>query len=115
MEHNPAAPEPADGRQATRDAIERLRALGANLGRPHAIDFHVAAPHEESALAIAREAQSHGFVTRLVHEDEGDWTVWCTKTLVPTEAAISAWEAALHRLSSLHGGFGDGWGAEPVP
>lgn len=99
---------------ATRDALARLREDGADLGKAHSIDFHVAVPSEQSGRLVSEQAMFRGFRTELVQDQPGVWTVWCTKVLVPSESAISEIEAQLNELAAPYDGYSDGWGAFPV-
>ena len=105
---------PESERQATRDALARMRNDGADLSKVHDVDFHVAIETESGAESVATEARRHDFATKVVAEDEGGFTVWCTKSFVPTEPAISEFEELLDEIARPHGGFSDGWGAFPV-
>ena len=104
--------DPEVERQATLDALERMRADGADLSKPLEIDFHVAAPTQQAGQIVASEEERHGFRTRVV-EDEGkpSWTIWCTRDLVPTEPTISQFEALLDDIAKPHGGYIDEWGS----
>lgn len=59
---------------------------------------------------MAACASEAGYETEIVMEDEGDFTVWCSRLLVPTEPAISEAEEQLESLARPYGGYPDGWG-----
>ena len=103
-------PDDADG-----DALRRLRNDGADLNKPHSIDFHVAVPDEESGHVVLAAARELGFKVKLDKDEDGtDWTCYCTKTMVPDHASIVEVEATLDSIAKKVGGKADGWGAFPV-
>jgi hypothetical protein len=104
--------DPEIERQATLDALDRMREDGADLSKSLDIDFHVAVPSREAGQVVASEAEVHGFRTRIVQDDrDASWTVWCTRALVPTEPTIARFEVLLDGIAQPHGGYIDGWGS----
>lgn len=100
---------------ATGDALRRLRDDGANLCKPHDIDFHVAVPDESAAEHVSNAVRQMGFTASVSKDEEGpDWTCCCTKSMVPDHAAISDIETTLDSIAEQVGGRADGWGAFPV-
>lgn len=98
-------PNDADG-----DALRNLQADGFDLTKPMEIDFPVAAPTEAACKAIAAAAESAGFTTTCVEEEDHEWTCWCTKIMAPQYKDIIAVQKQLDELSIPHGGYSDGWG-----
>src|SRR5215831_15775762 len=99
-------PNDADG-----DALRRVARDGSDMTRAMDIDFAVAVPDESSALAVARLAEGMGYRLSVVRDDEsGSWTCYCTRSMVPTYAAVIAAQAELDRLAGPVGGASDGWG-----
>lgn len=100
---------------ATGDTLRRLRDDGANLSKPHELDFHVAAPSKAAAEHVGNAATQIGFATSVSKDDEGpDWTCCCTKLMVPDHSAITDIENMLDSMAKRVGGRIDGWGAFPV-
>jgi hypothetical protein len=95
---------------ATGDALRRLASHGSDLEKSMLVDFHVAAPTEAAAQAIARDARPLGFVTQ-VYQTDDDWTCKCSLETVATYDVISALEAKLDRLARPHRGHVDGFGS----
>lgn len=96
---------------STGDVLRRLIADGVDLWMPLTIDFHIAAPSHRIADLVAARARMLGFVIHLEQsEDRPDWTVWCSKSLVPSHCTITATESVLDALASEEGAWLDGWG-----
>jgi regulator of RNase E activity RraB len=94
-------------------AIRRVAADGSNLDRSMEIDFMVVAPDAEAGDAIAAAARHLGYDARVVLDEEDDgasWTVYCTREIVLTYAAVVAAQEELDRVSGPFGGRSDGWG-----
>ncbi len=105
------------------DALRRVAALGADMSRPMLIDFAVACPDSRAAGAFAAEARRRGYSTELVFERDHaedqddlaatlDWTCYCSVMVVPTYEEVTARQADLDALASVHGCQTDGWGTE---
>lgn len=108
---------------ATGGALRLLQQDGADLTKPHYIDFAVAVPTEEAGHEVAQYAREHGFEIDLVQEEQDvevedeetlEWTCYCSKLMVPTHQAITAVEDELDAVARTVGGHADGWGALPV-
>jgi regulator of RNase E activity RraB len=100
---------------ANGDVLRRMLADGADLSKPHDIDFFIAAPNEQAGSAIASAAEQQGFSVDLDKDEEAaDWTVCCSRSMVPDHAAITQTEQQLDALARPLGGWIDGWGAFPV-
>jgi len=98
-------------RDATGDALRRVLGDGSDLSLVMKIDFHVAVPDEIAGAVVASRVLELGFDAEVVKDDRpGAWTVWCSRTMVPSHAAITAIERELDEISRPHGGHADGWG-----
>jgi regulator of RNase E activity RraB len=76
------------------------------------IDFHIAAPSRRVGEKFAARARKLGFDIHVEKNAEGpDWTVWCSKCLIPSHSLITATETALEALAVEEGAWLDGWGA----
>ena len=94
------------------DALRRLAEAGIDMCRPMSIDFFVAVPDHQTGFAVAESAAGAGYRTSVEQDEEdGEWTCYCTRDMVPTYAAVVAAQQELDRLSSRHGGYVDGWGS----
>jgi hypothetical protein len=98
--------------EATMDALRRYVAEGSDLSRPMEIDFFVAIPNREAAEGVAADTKELGFATS-VEQDEAtlEWTCYCTKTIVPTFAAVRTIERQLDKIARKFGGHADGFGS----
>lgn len=69
--------------------MRRYVAEGSDLSRPMEIDFFVAIPNREAGEGVAAHTMELGFATS-VEQDEAtlEWTCYCTKTIVPSYAAV---------------------------
>jgi len=100
-------PSDADG-----DAIRRLLNDGSSVDRPMTIDFHIAAPNEAAANAIAAPCYALGYRVSIGQDaDRPTWTVTCTARMLLTHAAVIAMQDELHAAAAAYGGKADGWGS----
>jgi len=92
--------------------LRRLLNDGSDLTMPMEIDFHIVVPDERAGKCVARSAADVGFKTVVVHDDDdGSWTCWCTKVMVPRYEDIVGVQRLLDDLGHPHGGYSDGWGS----
>ncbi|HSM42049.1 MAG TPA: ribonuclease E inhibitor RraB [Afifellaceae bacterium] len=97
---------------ATGNALKRLADRGSDLALPMEMDSFIAVPPEASGLAVAAEVREHGFATSVERDAEtGDWTCYCTKTIVPSYIEVVRIENRLDELARPHGGYADGFGS----
>ncbi len=96
----------------TATALRRLIATGSDLSKSMVIDFAVAVPDRSSGLRFAAVAQQYGFAVA-VEQDEStqDWTCYCSRTMVPSYAAIIAAQVALAEVGRPFDATPDGWGS----
>jgi hypothetical protein len=88
-----------------RSTLRRYRAEGSDLSRPMEIDFFVAVPNKEAAESVAQHARSLGFKTNMEPTAaKGEWTCYCTKTLVPSFDNVRAIEHELDAIARTRGG-----------
>jgi hypothetical protein len=97
---------------ATGDALRRLAATGSDLSRPMEIDFVVAVPSEAVGRQVARRVEPLGFRVSVKQDsDEGPWSCYCTKTIVPSYSDVVAIENQLDAIGRELGGYADGFGS----
>ncbi|MGH7241967.1 MAG: ribonuclease E inhibitor RraB [Phycisphaerales bacterium] len=100
-------PHDADG-----DALRRLVAAGSDLSKPMEIEFCMAVPDEQSGRAFAAVAIGFGFRADIDKDDDsGDWTCYCTKTMLASHAAILLIQQELAMAGARFGASIDGWGS----
>jgi len=99
---------------ATSQALRSLLNDGADFTKPHDIDFHVAVPSKAAGNSVGEAASKAGYSTELVHDEDGSWTLWCTKSMLPSHDGITLVEKELAGISKPFGGYPDGWGTFTV-
>ena len=88
---------------------------GADLTKPHAIDFHIAVKDEKSANLIMKSVIPLGFKVEVIKDEDGPgWTCWCTKTIIPKHSTIISIEEQLDSIAREFDGWADGWGTFAV-
>lgn len=98
-------PDDADG-----DALFQVVAAGSDLSQPMDVDFAVLVPDEAAADDVAEDAEIAGFAAEVVWDDEaGEWTCYCTKTMVASYESVRETQEELRALAAPHGGVPDGW------
>jgi hypothetical protein len=97
-------PNDADG-----DALRNVAESGADMSLPMVIDFSVEVPDERTARHVAEVVAAHGFDPS-ISEDDGSWSVHCSKSMLATYEGVVAVQVELNELVSPHGGSCDGWG-----
>src|SRR5262245_33633259 len=99
-------PNDSDG-----DALRRVAADGNDMNSPMLIEFPVVVPTETVANQFASCAREHGFDTQIwEHDDDSDWDVICTVSIVPRYDGIMRIQEDLSRMATPFGGYSDGWG-----
>lgn len=95
--------------------IAHLRASGADISRPHEIDFYLYLPNEEAASAVLARAQAVGYRGDVsISADGKGWLCLLHKELVPAHATMTEQRRVLTELAADGGGEYDGWGTTPV-
>src|SRR3954471_1744489 len=77
-------------RDATGDALRRVRADGSDMSAPMDVDFVVAAPNEAAGHLIADKARVLGYKVKVARNsadeksgrDRPPWTCCCTRRMV---------------------------------
>jgi|SRR5579875_3955461 len=102
----------------TGDALRRLEADGDDLSRPRDIDFAVVFPDQTTAESFAEHFRREGYKTVVKFaqvEEAHPWDVTVAKAMVPSHAAITAFENELEEIAKQLGGYNDGWGCFALP
>ncbi len=95
--------------------IEHLRLAGSDLTRPHSVEFFFYFPTQDAANRVAAQLGQFGLTSRVERAEHGDeWAVLATKSMVPTDVAMTELRAAFAPLSAAEGGTYDGWGSSTV-
>ncbi len=100
-------PRDADG-----DALRHIAESGSDMSKPMDIEFAVAVPSDVVGRQVAIVAKQCGYRPTVYHdEQDGSWSVYCTRRMLATYESIIAAQAELDELSRPLGGYSDGWGA----
>lgn len=96
--------------------IDNLRQAGADLSKPHDIDFFLMFPRESSAYSAAADIEKLGYSVIAVEALPGQaqWQIHAKRTMVPKLNAMTAITRGLEALAQFHGGYYDGWGTKAV-
>lgn len=95
----------------TGNVLREFQANGIELSRPLEMDFFVAVPSKKSGDKIAVKVKCLGFKPSVEKDNEtGDWTCYCTKTLIPEYSEVVKIEKELDSIAQPLGGFADGFG-----
>ncbi|WP_166831360.1 ribonuclease E inhibitor RraB [Thalassoroseus pseudoceratinae] len=103
---NSEYPNNADG-----NVLRTLAESGNDMTKPMEIDFAVAVPNELAANDFREVAAENGYDSHTDYDNEsGNWSVYCTKSMVPTYQSIMSAQVELDDLSRPFDGYSDGWG-----
>jgi hypothetical protein len=105
------------GAVPTRDGltIAQLKKAGADITKPHAIDFFFYFPSQDAAHRIASRLAEFGLATKVEHAATGPkWVIQGQKTMVPDELKLLILRKKFDALAATELGEYDGWGTEVV-
>ena len=96
----------------TGNALRELENNGSDLSRPLEMDFFVAVPSQHVGDIVASKVEPLNFKVSVEQDDKtGDWTCYCTKTLIPDHSEVTFIEKQLDMLAQPYGGHIDGFGS----
>lgn len=96
----------------TGEVLNQFQQNGFDLSRPLEIDFFVAVPSKKIGDQVAKKVVNLGFKTSVERDEEtGEWTCYCTKTLIPEYAEVVRIEKELTSIAKPYGGYADGFGS----
>ena len=96
----------------TGNALKEYLRDGSDLMKPMTIDFFIAVPSNNVGDEIALVVKKLGFITSVEKDEEsGEWTCYCTKTLIPEYEEVVKIEKILSDIAKAKGGFTDGFGS----
>lgn len=102
-------------RQATSDALQRIKAGGSDMSKPLLMDFFLVVPSRQCCDDVVRAATEFGFTVKIeevIGEDGSrSWDCICTKELVPSLDNVIFEEGRLQSLAKSVGGHADGFGS----
>ncbi|MBC2656985.1 ribonuclease E inhibitor RraB [Pseudomonas sp. MSSRFD41] len=86
---------------------------GWDTSSPLKWGFFFIAKAEEELMGIYSELVDHDYVVQDVHQDdEGDWTLFVSKTEVLAADKLARRCGAFNELAEAYGAFFDGWDVE---
>jgi len=103
--------------EPTRDGltIAQLKEAGADITKPHAIDFFFYLPSQDAAHRIASRLAQFGLDTKVEHAATGPkWVIQGQKSMVPDELELLILRKKFDDLAATEQGEYDGWGTEVV-
>jgi hypothetical protein len=72
----------------------------------------IAVPDESAGRKLLPHVRELGFTASLSHDHESDaWTVYATKTIIPSHGNITAIEQLLDEVAKPYAGYIEGWGS----
>jgi hypothetical protein len=96
----------------TGNALRQFQQSGFDLSKPMEMDFFVAVSSKELGDQVAIKVRNLGFKASVEQDEEtGDWTCYCTKTLLPEYAEVVRIEKELTKIAKPYGGYSDGFGS----
>jgi regulator of RNase E activity RraB len=96
--------------------IAQLVAAGADVSKPHDVDFFIVASSKKRAATIAKELVSSGYTIVSTQSVKGtsNWEVHAKRSMpLSTETMVNI-TRTLSLLAEKNGGYYDGWGTTPV-
>jgi hypothetical protein len=91
------------------DALRKVAAAGADMGRPMAIEYAIDAPDEMTAKRVAELVAPRGYDPLLSHDEHsGAWSVYCSRLMLATYDGIVAAQSELNDVVTAHGAICDG-------
>lgn len=100
------------------DVLRRMQESGDDLSKPRDIDFTVVFPTEEASEIFNAHFTAAGYQVKGSNAGtvpELPWDVVVIKHMVPTHAAITAFEEELENFAATLKGRNDGWGCFEQP
>ncbi len=100
------------------EVLRRMQSHGDDLTLPRDIDFSVLFKSREGAEQFCNYFSKRGFVSKIKSPSYSPAYPWDTPVvnhMVPTHAAITAFEDELERIAAPLGGKNDGWGSISQP
>ncbi len=96
-------------------ALNQLARAGANLIRPHPIEFFLYFPTRDAADRAAERVKVFGLEPTVSAAANGNlWLVFATRTMVPAERELARLRKVFVAIAAAEQGEYDGWGAPVV-
>jgi hypothetical protein len=112
MIFDPQAASGATPLDANERVLEKLAAVGADVGAPTEVNVYLYFPSQDAASRAAEQVRALGFPQVLVSESLNEsWACIGTWVMAPELNAIRDLAARLEEVARAHGGEYDGWEA----
>jgi hypothetical protein len=112
MIFDPRAESGATPLDANSRVLEKLAAVGADVGAPTEVNVYLYFPSEDAAARAAEEVRGIGFPEVSVSPSLGEsWACIGSCIMAPELNAIRDLAARLEEVARAHGGEYDGWEA----
>ena len=102
-------------RPSDAQAIEQLVRSGANLTRPHRIEFRFFFPSAKFAERVSSTLTADGFQVSTQEVVQGhQYIVRATRSMLPALSELESLRSRFDELANREGGLYEGWSAEGV-
>jgi hypothetical protein len=110
VEPPPVESSQEDSSDVDQGVLDQLREAGSDLRKPHAMEFYLYFPTQESARKVATEIENDGFTVEVKTAPQGShWLCYVTKRMVPERAKIAATGKRFKALAKKFDGEYGGW------
>ena len=97
------------------EVLAQLKKAGADLSKPHKIEFFLYFPEETAAKEAGARIKQAGFDVDVRRAAQGpEWLCFATRAMVPELAALQKIRREFVALAASFGGEYDGWGTKVV-
>jgi len=95
--------------------LDQLKKAGADLSKPHSIDFFLYFPTEDSANEAAKDVKIEvDDVNVELCADKKNWLCFATRRMVPNHDKLVGLRRRFNETANRGDGVYDGWGTEVV-
>lgn len=91
--------------------LEKLAAVGADVGAPTEVNVYLYFPSQDAASRAAEQVRELGFEVQVAASLDDQWACVGTCCMAPELDAIRTLATRLEEVARAHGGEHDGWEA----
>ena len=91
-------------------ALDQLKEAGADLSKPHKLEFQLHFPTQSAAEQAAPRLKVAGYEVAMKDDAQEGWLCVATKTMIPDLSALQKIHGELDSVATFFGGRYDGWG-----
>jgi regulator of RNase E activity RraB len=93
--------------------LDQLKKAGADLSKPHNIEFFLYFPTEDLANQAAKDVKGEGCDVKVqLGADKKNWLCFATKRMVPDHDELVRLRKRFNEIAHKRNGEYDGWGTE---